>query len=76
MVMEPIREIALISIAGYPIVVYLGILTFLSLFATASYGYLLLKNKIKGTIWNHMRLGAFTITIAVIHAILALSLFM
>ncbi|MGA9139294.1 MAG: hypothetical protein WBZ29_03660 [Methanocella sp.] len=74
--MEPIRDIALIQIAGYPLVVYMGILTLLSLLSTASYGYLLLKNKIKGTIWNHMKIATVTIVIALLHATLALSLFL
>jgi fumarate reductase subunit C len=73
--MEPIRDIALIDIAGYPLVVYMGILTLLSLLSTAAYGYLLMKNKIKGTIWNHMRIATVTIVIALLHATLALSLF-
>ncbi len=73
--MEPIRDIALIQIAGYPLVVYMGILTLLSLLSTAAYGYLLMKNKIKGTIWNHMRIATATIVIALVHATLALSLF-
>lgn len=73
--MGPIRDIALINIAGYPLVVYMGILTLLSLLSTATYGYLLMKNKIKGTIRNHMRIAAVTITIAIVHAVLALSLF-
>ncbi len=74
--MGPIRDIALIQIAGYPLVVYMGILTLLSLLSTATYGYLLLKNKIKGTIWNHMRIATVTIVIALVHATLALSLFL
>jgi fumarate reductase subunit C len=73
--MGPIRDIALIDIAGYPLVVYMGILTLLSLLSTAAYGYLLMKNKIKGTIWNHMRIATVTIVIALLHATLALSLF-
>jgi hypothetical protein len=73
--MEPIRDIALIEIFGYPLVVYMGILTLLSLLSTAAYGYLLMKNKIKGTIWNHMRIATVTIVIAIVHATLALSLF-
>jgi len=73
--MEMIRDIALIDIAGYPLVVYMGILTLLSLLSTAAYGYLLMKNKIKGTIWNHMRIAVVTIVVAIVHAVLALSLF-
>jgi len=73
--MEMIRDIALIDIAGYPLVVYMGILTLLSLLSTAAYGYLLMKNKIKGTIWNHMRIAVVTIAVAIVHAVLALSLF-
>jgi hypothetical protein len=72
---EMIRDIALIDIAGYPLVVYMGIITLLSLLSTAAYGYLLMKNKIKGTIWNHMRIAAVTIVVAIVHAVLALSLF-
>jgi hypothetical protein len=35
-----------------------------------------MKNKIKGTIRNHMRIAAVTIVIGIVHAVLALSLFM
>jgi hypothetical protein len=73
--MEAIRDIALIQIAGYPLVVYLGIATLLSLVSTATYGYLLFKGRIRGKITDHMKIGIFTICIAIVHAILALSLF-
>jgi hypothetical protein len=73
--MEAIREIALISIAGYPLVVYMGIVTLLSLVSTATYGYLLFKGRIRGKITDHMKIAIFTIGIALVHAFLALSLF-
>ncbi|OPY28293.1 MAG: hypothetical protein A4E28_01612 [Methanocella sp. PtaU1.Bin125] len=73
--MEPIRELALLDVAGYPLVVYAGILTLLALLSTAAYGYLLMKNRIKGTIRNHMRIAAVTIAIGIAHAVLALSLY-
>lgn len=73
--MEPIREIALISFAGYPLVVYIGIATLLSLLSTATYGYMLFKGRIRGKITNHMKFAIFTISIAIVHAVLALSLF-
>ena len=73
--MEPIRDVATISIAGYPLVVYVGILTLLSLLSTATYGYLLYKGRIRGKIPDHMKIAAFTIGVAIVHAVLALSLF-
>lgn len=74
--MEPLRSIALIDIGGFPLVVYMGIITLLLLLSTATYGYLLMKNKIKGTIRNHQSIAAVTIVVAITHATFALSLFL
>jgi hypothetical protein len=72
---EAIREIALTDIAGLPLVVWLGLLTLLSLLSTATYGYLLFKGRIRGTITRHMTLAFATVVIALVHATFALSLY-
>ncbi len=46
------------------------------LFITGTYGISLLKGWIRGSIFFHRNLGMTTATIALIHAILALSIFL
>ena len=67
-----IRNIAVTHIIFQPLFAWLGLLTILSLITTASYGYLLIKGKVK-SIPTHKRLAATTLTLAIIHGILALS---
>lgn len=62
-------------VAGFPVVVWLGLITILLLLSTAIYGYGLMKGKIKGSITNHMRIAGVTIIMALVHAILAISIF-
>jgi len=70
-----IAKIALILIFGKPLVIYLGSLTFLSLLFTASIGYA----SIKGIKWvpfkYHPLMAVTTITIALIHGLLGLSIY-
>ncbi len=73
--MNALSGIALTMIAGFPLVVWLGIATILLLITTGSYGILLFKGKIRGSIRQHMTLGLTTATVALIHAIFAISIF-
>lgn len=69
-----IRNLALFSILGLPVIVYAGIITLILLLLTASIGFLNYKGiSIIPFKW-HLRLAATTITMAVIHAIMGLSL--
>jgi hypothetical protein len=67
-----LRSIAVTNVIFQPLFAWLGLLTFLSLITTASYGYLLIKGKVR-SIPTHKRLAASTLTLGIIHAILALS---
>jgi hypothetical protein len=76
-IVESIREIALTTVVGnLPVVAVVGIITILMLFATGTYGISLLKGWIRGSIFFHRNMGIVTATIALIHATLALSLFL
>jgi len=70
-----IAKIAFVSILGKPLVMYLGILTFLSLLFTASIGYA----TVKGIRWvpfkYHPAMAATTITLATMHGILGLAIY-
>ncbi len=67
-----LRDIALTAVWILPLFAWLGLLTLLSLLTTASYGYMLFKGKVR-SFRAHMMLAATTITIAIIHATLAVS---
>jgi hypothetical protein len=74
---DSIREIALTPVIGtLPVVVIGGIITLLMLLATAAYGISLLKGWIKGSIFYHRNMGLLTVAIAIVHATLALSIFL
>ncbi|WP_424357896.1 hypothetical protein [Methanocella sp. MCL-LM] len=73
--MSALTDIALTMIAGFPLVVWLGVATITLLLSTAVYGYGLMKGKIRGTITTHMRIAGVTMILALIHAILAVSIF-
>jgi hypothetical protein len=67
-----LRDVAITMIWFQPLFAWLGLLTLLSLLTTASYGYMLFKGKVR-SFRTHMMLAATTITLAIIHATLALS---
>jgi hypothetical protein len=67
-----IRDIAITMIGPQPLFAWLGLLTFLALIVTASYGYMLFKGRVR-SFKTHMYLAASTILIGVAHAALALS---
>ncbi len=66
-------DVATITIWSLPLFAWAGLLTLLSLLTTAGYGYMLFKGKVR-SFRAHMMLAATTITLAVIHATLALSI--
>jgi hypothetical protein len=67
-----LRDVAITMIWFQPLFAWLGLLTLLSLLTTASYGYMLFKGKVR-SFRTHMMLAATTITLAIIHATLALT---
>jgi hypothetical protein len=69
-----LRDVALTSVWVLPLFAWVGLLTLLSLLTTASYGYMLFKGKVR-SFKTHMMLAATTVTLAVIHAALALTTF-
>ena len=68
-----VRDIAVIQIGPQPLFAWLGLLTFLLLLTTASYGYALIKGKVR-SIPTHKTLAALTLVSAAIHMTLALSI--
>ncbi|MFA5022469.1 MAG: hypothetical protein WC508_05325 [Patescibacteria group bacterium] len=70
-----LKQIALTMIFGKPLIVYGGLTTLLLLLITATIGLMIMKGK-KVPIAIHVWLARLTIVIAVLHAILGLSLFL
>ena len=68
-----IHNFAYSLILGKPVIMYMGILTFLSLLATASIGLMNFKGYHYIPFKWHPRMAATTIILATIHAILGLS---
>jgi hypothetical protein len=68
-----ISRIAYYIIFGQPIIVYMGILTYISLLSTASIGYLNFKGKARIPFKWHPRLAVATVILGAIHAVMGLS---
>jgi hypothetical protein len=73
--MNIFRTIALYSIFGKPLVVYLGLITLTGFIITATLGYLILKGKAI-PLKYHFWLAGSSITLALIHGFLAFSIFL
>jgi hypothetical protein len=71
-----VQTLALTTYLGLPVVVYGGILTLSLVLFTATVGFLNYKGKHIIPFKWHPRLAALTITVAVIHAFLGLSIFL
>ncbi|OGY49855.1 MAG: hypothetical protein A3B89_03335 [Candidatus Buchananbacteria bacterium RIFCSPHIGHO2_02_FULL_40_13] len=59
-------------ILGKPLIMYLGIATFLLFLATAGVGYGIFKGQLKISITWHFRLAKAAIALAIIHAALGI----
>jgi hypothetical protein len=70
-----IHTIALTMFLGQPLILYGGIFTFLCIITTATIGLLHFKGVITIPFKWHPRFAVFTITVAIFHAILGLSIF-
>jgi hypothetical protein len=68
-----IQYIAYTLILGKPLIMYLGILTYISFIFTATVGYLNFKGKTVIPFKWHPRLATISIILATLHAILGLS---
>jgi hypothetical protein len=71
-----ISEIAYHTFFGLPVVAYLGIITLLLLLSTATVGLLNYRGIFLIPFRWHPRLAIATITVAIIHAILASSIYL
>ncbi|HEY3421824.1 MAG TPA: hypothetical protein VGK13_01605 [Methanocellaceae archaeon] len=67
-----IRDIAVTTVISQPLFAWLGLLTILSLLATATIGYGMIKGWTRN-IKLHKYVAATTIVIGLVHATLALS---
>lgn len=70
-----IHTIAYTLFLGKPVIMYLGILTYLFFIATATVGLLNFRGNTVIPFKWHPRLAATALTLATIHAILGLSLY-
>jgi hypothetical protein len=73
-----LANITYFMIFGKPLIMYLGILTLLSLLGTAIIGFLLMKGKMKPpfiTIKTHRLMACLTISLALIHGILGILMY-
>jgi hypothetical protein len=76
-VIDSIRDFALTPVIGnFPVVAIWGLITITMLLITGTYGISLLKGWIRGSIFFHRNLGLVTFAIALIHAVLAVSIFL
>ena len=67
-----IRDIAITNVISQPLFAWLGLITFLSLVATATIGYSMIKGWTRN-IKLHKYVAATTLLIGLVHAVLALS---
>jgi uncharacterized membrane protein len=70
--MPTIRQIAYFPIFGKPLILYGGIVTFLSLIITASLGYLIYSGKAKIKIKWHLVAAGLTLGLALVHGLLGI----
>ena len=71
-----LANISYMLILGKPLIFYLGILTILSLFITASLGFLIYTGRMSmDHIKWHWRMAAFALTLGLIHGILGVLLY-
>jgi len=57
------------------LIIIMGIIVFLSLIITASFGFLMLRGKAGITLNMHMNMARLTIILALIHAFLGMAFF-
>jgi hypothetical protein len=70
-----ISSVAYTSLFGFPLILYGGIVTLICLLITASIGFTTIKGIKWITFKYHRPMAAITITLAIIHGILGLSIY-
>lgn len=71
-----LQDLAYISFFSFPLIGYLGIASYLSLVATATVSILTRRKVAKIPMRYHFRLAYLTLTLATVHAILALAVYL
>lgn len=71
--MNILTKIAYYLIFGKPLIMYLGILTLLSFLFTAYIGAMNLKGNMKISFKWHMRMARISISLALLHGLLAIA---
>lgn len=71
-----LQDLAYVSFLGFPLIGYLGIFSYLSLVATAAVSILTRRKIVKIPMRYHFRLAYLTLTLATIHAIFALIVYL
>jgi hypothetical protein len=74
---EPMfQEITFYLIGGIPFIVYLGVVTFLMFFLTATIAFLKRRGKIKLAVHWHFRLAYISLVLGAFHLILGVSAYL
>jgi len=71
-----LQDLAYMTFLGFPFIGYLGIFSYLSLIATATVTILTRRKIVKIPMRVHFRLAYLTLTLATVHAILALAVYL
>ncbi|HKM06917.1 MAG TPA: hypothetical protein VJ869_07995 [Sphaerochaeta sp.] len=71
-----IQDLAYVSFLGFPLIGYLGIVSYLSLLATATVSILTRRKIAKIPMRIHFRLAYLTLSLATVHAFLALVVYL
>ncbi len=71
-----LQDLAYTSFLNFPLIGYLGIFSYLSLVATATVSILTRRKIAKISMRHHFRLAYLTLTLATVHAILALAVYL
>lgn len=69
-------KLAFLHFGGLPLVAWMGIITLTSFLITATWGWLALKNPQKFSFKVHPILAKISISLAILHGILAMSIYL
>lgn len=69
-----LQDLAYVSFLGFPLIGYLGIISYLSLVATATVSILTRRRIVKIPMRIHFRLAYLTLSLTTVHAVLALAI--
>ena len=71
-----LQDLAYVSFLGFPLIGYLGIVSYLSLLATATVSILTRRRIAKIPMRIHFRLAYLTLSLATVHAFLAVAVYL